>query len=44
MSTPPQHLDEVRELYAGTYRRLVGIVALAAGSRADAEECVRRAP
>ena len=43
MSTPPQHLDEVRELYAGTYRRLVGIVALAAGSRADAEECVQEA-
>ncbi len=43
MSTPPQHLDEVRELYVGTYRRLVGIVALAAGSRADAEECVQEA-
>lgn len=35
--------DEVAELYDVTYRRLVGQVALVAGSRADAEECVQDA-
>lgn len=31
------------ELYAGSYRRLVGVVTLAAGSRAEAEEAVQEA-
>lgn len=35
--------DEVAALYDVTYRRLVGQVSLAAGSRADAEECVQEA-
>jgi RNA polymerase sigma-70 factor (ECF subfamily) len=35
--------DQVRDLYAGSYRRLVGVVALVAGSRAEAEECVQEA-
>jgi RNA polymerase sigma-70 factor (ECF subfamily) len=33
----------VADLYAASYARLVGIVALAAGSRAEAEECVQEA-
>lgn len=35
--------DAVAELYAASCRRLVGIVTLAAGSRAEAEECVQEA-
>jgi RNA polymerase sigma-70 factor (ECF subfamily) len=35
--------DPVRDLYASCYRRLVGVVALAAGSQAEAEECVQEA-
>jgi RNA polymerase sigma-70 factor (ECF subfamily) len=35
--------EDVRVLYATSYRRLVGVVALAAGTRADAEECVQEA-
>lgn len=35
--------DHVRDLYATSYRRLVGVVTLAAGSRAEAEECVQEA-
>jgi RNA polymerase sigma-70 factor (ECF subfamily) len=31
------------DLYAGCYRRLVGVVALAAGSRAEAEDVVQEA-
>ena len=34
---------EVGELYAACYPRIVGVVALAAGSRAEAEECVQEA-
>lgn len=39
----PDTHDAVRELYAACYGRLVGTVALAAGSRAEAEECVQEA-
>jgi len=39
----PDAHDAVRELYAACYGRLVGMVALAAGSRAEAEECVQEA-
>jgi len=35
--------EAVAELYAASYARLVGVVALAAESRADAEECVQEA-
>src|SRR5215467_1456824 len=35
--------EAVRELYTVCYGRLVGVVALAAGSRAEAEECVQEA-
>lgn len=35
--------DEVAALYDATYRRLVGQLTLATGSRADAEECVQEA-
>jgi RNA polymerase sigma-70 factor (ECF subfamily) len=35
--------DAVSELYRASYARLVGTVALAAGSRAEAEECVQEA-
>ncbi len=35
--------DDVRELYAGCYARLVGILTLAAASRAEAEEVVQEA-
>jgi RNA polymerase sigma-70 factor (ECF subfamily) len=35
--------DAVAELYAASCTRLVGIVTLAAGSRAEAEECVQEA-
>src|SRR3954469_9349091 len=42
MGDPPDSAD-ARAFYAGTYRRLVSTVALAAGSRADAEEVVQEA-
>src|SRR3954454_21904390 len=35
--------QDVRDLYEGTYARLVSVVAVAAGSRADAEEVVQEA-
>lgn len=35
--------DAVAALYAGSFSRLVGVVALAAGSTAEAEECVQEA-
>ena len=35
--------DAVREIYEVSYSRLVGVVSLAAGSRAEAEECVQEA-
>jgi RNA polymerase sigma-70 factor (ECF subfamily) len=35
--------DEVAAFYAATYQRLVGVVALAAGGRAEAEEVVQEA-
>jgi RNA polymerase sigma-70 factor (ECF subfamily) len=35
--------DAVRDLYEGCYARLVGVVSLAAGGRAEAEECVQEA-
>ncbi|MCU1622457.1 MAG: polymerase, sigma-24 subunit, subfamily [Frankiales bacterium] len=35
--------DAVADLYAASCARLVGIVTLAAGSRAEAEECVQEA-
>jgi predicted RNA polymerase sigma factor len=35
--------DDVEELYAGSYARLVGVVALVAGSREEAEEVVQEA-
>ncbi|HET7279322.1 MAG TPA: RNA polymerase sigma factor [Dermatophilaceae bacterium] len=35
--------DAVRDLYEGCYTRLVGVVSLAADSRAEAEECVQEA-
>jgi RNA polymerase sigma-70 factor (ECF subfamily) len=35
--------DSVGELYSACYGRLVGVVTLAAGSRAEAEECVQEA-
>src|SRR4051794_683037 len=35
--------DAVAELYAASYSRLAGLVALVAGGRAEAEECVQEA-
>jgi RNA polymerase sigma-70 factor, ECF subfamily len=35
--------DAVRAIYEVSYARLVGVVSLAAGSRAEAEECVQEA-
>lgn len=35
--------DAVAELYAASFSRLVGVVALAAASRGEAEECVQEA-
>ena len=35
--------DAVRAVYEASYARLVGLVAVAAGSRAEAEECVQEA-
>lgn len=35
--------DAVGDLYAASFSRLVGVVALAAASRAEAEECVQEA-
>jgi RNA polymerase sigma-70 factor (ECF subfamily) len=35
--------DDVEDLYAGSYARLVGVVALVAGSREEAEEVVQEA-
>jgi RNA polymerase sigma-70 factor (ECF subfamily) len=42
MSRKPAE-DAVSELYASCYRRLVGVITLAAPSRAEAEECVQEA-
>lgn len=41
--TPTAAQDAVSELYASCYRRLVGVITLAASSRAEAEECVQEA-
>ncbi|WP_432828781.1 RNA polymerase sigma factor [Dactylosporangium sp. CA-092794] len=41
MSRSPN--DAVADLYSASYGRLVGVVALVAESRADAEECVQEA-
>jgi len=35
--------DAVRAIYEASYARLVGVVSLAAGDRAEAEECVQEA-
>ena len=44
MSPPSSSdLNAVAELYRSSYSRLVGVVTLAAGSRAEAEECVQEA-
>jgi len=32
--------EDVAELYAACYSRLVGVLSVASGSRAEAEECV----
>jgi RNA polymerase sigma-70 factor (ECF subfamily) len=42
-ATVPRADGAVRDLYAACYGRLVGVVSLAAGSRAEAEECVQEA-
>ena len=39
----PEVTSGVAELYAASYARLVGVLAVAAGSRADAEEVVQEA-
>lgn len=36
-------MDGIEDLYAGSYTRLVGVVALVAGSREEAEEVVQEA-
>ena len=41
--SPSSGSDAVRAIYEGSYARLVGIVSLAAGGRAEAEECVQEA-
>ncbi|WP_432993257.1 sigma-70 family RNA polymerase sigma factor [Dactylosporangium sp. CA-233914] len=43
MDQSPSPHDSVADLYAASYIRIVGVVALVAGSRADAEECVQEA-
>ena len=43
MSPSPAAQDAASELYSSCYVRLVGVVALAAESRAEAEECVQEA-
>jgi RNA polymerase sigma-70 factor (ECF subfamily) len=44
MSRPPAAArDAVSDLYASCYRRLVGVITLAAPSQAEAEECVQEA-
>jgi len=35
--------DQLEHLYEACYRRLVGLLALAGGSRAEAEDCVQEA-
>jgi RNA polymerase sigma-70 factor (ECF subfamily) len=35
--------DALSDFYADTYARLVGVVAVAAGSQVEAEECVQEA-
>jgi len=35
--------DGVRDVYEASYARLVGVVSVAAGTRAEAEECVQEA-
>ena len=42
-TSPPSARDAVGALYAGCAPRLVGVLTLAAGSRAEAEECVQEA-
>ena len=41
--SPRASSDAVRAIYEVSYSRLVGVVSLAAGSRAEAEECVQEA-
>jgi RNA polymerase sigma-70 factor, ECF subfamily len=41
--SPAAAQDAVSDLYASCYRRLVGVLTLAASSRAEAEECVQEA-
>lgn len=44
MSRPPSSTERaVGDLYAASYARLVGVTALAAGSRAEAEDAVQEA-
>ena len=43
VSTQPSASDAVAGIYGASYRRLVGVVALAAGSTSEAEECVQEA-
>ena len=43
MRSRPEDDEELRDFYASTYARLVGTLALAAGSRAEAEEVVQEA-
>ena len=42
-SGQPEVVDAVAAVYGQSFRRLVGVVALAADSRSDAEECVQEA-
>ena len=42
-TTPPDIQRDVRDLYEASYSRLVSVVAVAAGSRGDAEEVVQEA-
>ncbi len=41
--TVPSDAADARAFYAGSYARLVGLLALASGSRAEAEEVVQEA-
>jgi RNA polymerase sigma-70 factor (ECF subfamily) len=41
--TPPSVSSDAREFYAGCYPRLVGLLALVSGNRADAEEVAQEA-
>jgi RNA polymerase sigma-70 factor (ECF subfamily) len=42
-SVPAQPQRDVRDLYAGTYARLVSVVAVAAGNRGEADDVVQEA-